>query len=403
MSEIFLTYGTGSRPKLNARVIALRDPIAVTEAHLQEVLKYSKALNLDATEFVETIRRRQVDGQRLSPEERDILVRFNSLLNLRHEEQVGLSKRFDGEAWRPEMYAHIRDHLKGVSKSVDAIRSTGEQSYYAGICEAVPTLDDRLIAMTVEEFEFLKANTARNIGDIKVPLDGPYMLAIMTLDRYFTDTLREKYGDAPSRLKYEAKRALTLAFAEKVVKPQVETLAKAGVRWIQLDEPAATNDIEHIAIVVDGINAVVQGIEGVKFSIHTCYPNRMPFIDKKGYALLFPHIFGLDSKVNHLSLELANGDKYEEDLAPLAQHKSQREFELGVGVTDIRPQPYAPVYNVGELAELVKSRLLRAANVMGDTKGLYASHDCGLRRVPLEYSFRMDEALVKGAELARRG
>lgn len=402
MSELILAYGTGSRPKLNARVIALRDPRAVTEAHLQEVLKYSRALNLEATEFIETIRRRQVDGQPLSPDERETLVRFNSLLNLRHEEQVGLSKIFDGEAWRPEMYAHIRDHLRGVSKSVDAIRSTGEQSYYAGVCEAVPTLDDRLIAATIREFEFLKANTVRDIGNIKVPLDGPYMLAIMTLDKYFTDILREKYGDAPNKLKYESKRALTVAFAENVVRPQVEALAKAGVKWIQLDEPAWTNDIEHIAIAVDGINAVVQGIEGVKFSIHTCYPNRRPFTDKKGYALLFPHILGLDTRVNHFSLELANGDNYEEDLVPFAEN-SQRRFELGVGVTDIRPKPYAPVYSVENLAELVRSRLLRATSVMGRPDGLYASHDCGLRRIPLDYSFKMDEALVKGAELARRG
>src|SRR3989344_1977481 len=133
--------------------------------------------------------------------------------------------------------------------------------------------------------------------------------------------------------------------------------------WIQLDIPAATLDIGHIPIMVDGINAVVDGIENVKFSLHICYPRRVPLTEKSGYELLFPAILNLNPNVDHISLELANADQYEKDIAVFARYGSQRAFELGIGVIDITLEQQQRRFM--ETPEIVRNRILRATKTLG--------------------------------------
>ncbi|MBI4148519.1 hypothetical protein HY490_04470 [Candidatus Woesearchaeota archaeon] len=204
--------------------------------------------------------------------------------------------------------------------------------------------------------------------------------------------------DEPRKARYHAKREFTLALARYVIRPQVEAVIAAGARWVQLDAPAATLDLEHIPIFVEGINEVVRGLDA-KFSIHLCYPRRITPIHKKGYEMLFPHVLNLDSRVNHFSLELANAEDYENDLHPFV--RCGRKFEIGVGVVDITLERQQS--GTIEKPETVRQRIAAALNVLKDPALVYVAPDCGLRQLTLERAIRLYEVMVLGTELARRG
>lgn len=396
MNSLFPTYEIGSLPKLNAKVKATRNQ-PVTDEDIQEVQTLAKQFSVEANEVIDLLN--DLRTRNITLGEVSTLADFNSLLYLRLQEAVGLDFVYDGEARRAEMYQHVATRVNGFERTPEMIRSRGPDSWRMAVCVAPPTLKDgSLDDLVIKEFSFVHQHARR---PTKVPLDDPYMIAIMSDNKHYVETLRSQYGDDPRILKYEAKRAFSLALAQKVIRPQVEAVLERGAEWIQLDIPAATLDIEHIPIMVESINAVVDGIEHLKFSLHLCYPRRVSLTEKSGYELLFPAILNLNPNVNHLSLELANADQYEKDLAVFARYRDQRVFELGVGVIDITQEQ--SLKGTIETPEIVRDRILRTTQTLGNSERIYVAPDCGLRQLQLDRCLRLYETMIKGAELARRG
>ena len=393
-TKLFPTYEVGSLPKLPARVKALRGE-SVTEMDILELKKLGETYSVDMEEIIGILEKQQNGKYKISLEERKRILDINALLNTRIQEKSRLNFVYDGEAKRSEMYRHVAEQIEGFEDLPEMIRSRGPDSWRASVCVAPPSMKS-VDTVILNEFLYVQEH-AHHV--VKIPIDDPYMIAVMSDNRYYTELLCQKYEDEPRTLRYEAKRALTLALAEQVIRPQVEAVIKHGAQWIQLDIPAATIDIEHIPIVVEGINKVVEGITGVKFSLHMCYPRRKSLCAKSGYELLFPHLEQLAPTVNHLSLELANGDQYEKDLAPFAQ--SDRKFEIGVGVIDITLERQQK--GLMETVPLVRERILHAAEILGDPKLVYVAPDCGLRQLSLERCINIYDIMVAGAELARKG
>ena len=56
-----------------------------------------------------------------------------------------------------------------------------------------------------------------------------------------------------------------------------------------------------------------------------------------------------------------------------------------------------------ETPEIVRQRLVGAAELLGDPKLIYAAPDCGLRQLSLERSVRLYDTMVEGTNLARKG
>ena len=193
---------------------------------------------------------------------------------------------------------------------------------------------------------------------------------------------------------------MTLAIAKNVIRPQVKVLVESGAKWIQLDIPSATIDLQHMPIMIEGINAVTEGFDEIKFSLHICYPKRVSLTNKSGYELLFPHVLDLAPNVNHFSIELANGKQYKEDLQCFAKYQSQRKFELGVGVIDITLEQQ--IQGKMETAEEIRDRILLSADILKDPSLIYVAPDCGLRQLSLDRSVRLLEVMIEGTELARR-
>ncbi|MBI2668215.1 hypothetical protein HYX14_00055 [Candidatus Woesearchaeota archaeon] len=398
MSKLFPTYEVGSLPKLNARVRAVRGQ-PVTDEDIKEVRSLAKRFSVEESEVVEILERQRQKKGKLTSEEETALADFNALLYLRLQEGMGFDVVYDGEARRAEMYQHVATRVSGFEKSPEMIRSRGPDSWRMAVCVDTPVLQEGSLAdLVIREFEFVRKHAVR---PIKIPIDDPYMIAVMSDNRYYLESLRPEYGDDPRQLRYEAKRAFTLALARRVIRPQVEAVVERRAAWIQLDIPAATLDIKHIPILVEGVNAVVEGIKDVKLSLHLCYPRRVSLTEEKGYELLFPALLNLNPQVNHLSLELANADQYEDDLAIFAQYRDQRQFELGVGVMDITLEQQQRKRM--ETPEIVKNRILRAATTLGDDRLVYVAPDCGLRQLQLDRCLKLYETMIEGAELARRG
>ncbi|HLC97598.1 MAG TPA: hypothetical protein VJC21_02360 [Candidatus Nanoarchaeia archaeon] len=400
MNNVFPTYEVGSLPKLNARVKAAKGQ-PVSGVDLEELRHYAQRLSIPCDAVIGLFERQNGEQRALTAEEKSIVTDFNSLFNLRLQEQLGLDFVYDGEARRTEMYHHVVRHVKGFELAPEMTRSRGPDSWRMGICIAPPSLKEgSLPALVTREFDFATYHAAR---PVKVPLDDPYMIAVMSDNRYYTELVKSQAPAAshPRQLRYEAKQMFTLALAENVIRPQVQALVERGAQWIQLDVPAATLDLEHLPIMVAGINAVVAGIENVKFSIHVCYPRRVSLTEKQGYDLLFPHVLKLHPAVNHFSLELANADHYEQDLAVFKQHQDQRRFEIGIGVVDITQEQQ--VLGRMETPEIVRQRILRAATVLGDPQLVFVAPDCGLRQLQLERCIQLYETMVEGAALARKG
>lgn len=392
--KLFPTYEVGSLPKLSMRVKALRGE-SVTDKDILELKKIGEKYSVVVEEVIDILEKQQKEKYKPTSEERKKIIDLNALLNTHIQEKCDLDFVYDGEARRNEMYRHVAEQIEGFADLPEMIRSRGPDSWRASVCVAPPFLKS-IDTVILNEFLFVQKHAQQAV---KVPVDDPYMIAAMSDNRYYTELLYKKYQDEPRQLRYEAKCALTLALAKKVIRPQVEAVVQHGAQWIQLDIPAATIDIEHIPIVVDGINKVVEGFTGVKFSLHMCYPRRKSLCDKRGYELLFPHIEQLEPSVNHLSLELANGDQYEKDLAPFAQ--SDRKFEIGVGVIDITLERQQK--GLMETSTKVRDRILRAAEVLGDPKLVYVAPDCGLRQLSLERCIKLYQVMREGAELARKG
>ncbi len=398
MNKLFPTYEVGSLPKLNARVKATRGQ-PVSDIDITEVKTFAQRFYVEADEVLDILKCQGKEQRKLTLQEKAALTDFNALLYLRLQEEVGLDLVYDGEARRAEMYRHVASNVGGFEDLPEMVRSRGPDSWRMAIGVSLPKLKDgSLDGLVTEEFDFVKRYASK---PIKIPIDDPYMIAVMSDNRYYLETLRLRYRDDPRRLRYEAKRAFTLALASNVIRPQIEAVVGRGAKWVQLDIPAATLDIEHIPIMVEGVNAVVDGIEQVKFSLHICYPRRVPLTEKKGYELLFPAILNLNPNVNHLSLELANANQYENDLAVFAQYRTQRPFEIGVGVIDITQEQQQK--GIIETPEVVKNRILRAGQVLGDPALVYVAPDCGLRQLQLDRCLRIYENMIDGAELARRG
>ncbi|MEK6939185.1 MAG: hypothetical protein AABX31_00505 [Nanoarchaeota archaeon] len=396
-SRLFPTYEVGSLPKLPARTSALEGR-EVADDEMQQLKRLGLKYGVDSAGAEEVIARLQKEKRKPASEERKQLLDFNALLNLRIQEKSGIDFVYDGEARRSEMYRHVVQQVEGFEDLPEMIRSQEEQSYRKSVCVAEPKLKLGALSVLVEEeFAFAENNA---LHKVKVPLNDPYMIAVMSDNRHYTRIARKQFPEDVWKQEYQAKREFTLALAKDIIRPQVEAVVALGASWIQLDLPCATVNVEHLPIVVEGVNAVVEGIPA-SFSLHFCYPRRNSLTKKNGYELLYPHVLHLDQRVRHFSLELANADDYESDLAVFAQYNTERKFDLGIGVIDITLGRHRE--GLYEKPQLVRERILRAAEVLKDPSLVYVAPDCGLRQLKLDRCIRLYEIMVEGAELARRG
>ena len=270
---------------------------------------------------------------RMDGAELDKLTRQATVECIRMQESAGLDILVHGEMERGDMVAYFGELLTESMAVGGLVRSYGNRYYRKPIITGELRWQG---PMTVEMWRFAQGLTDK---PVKGMLTGPYTMVDWSFD--------EHYG---------SRREAMLAMAQ-VIRREAEELVKAGAKYVQVDEPAASTRPEEMELVSEALGIVTQGL-GAKTITHICYGD---------FALVFDHIAKLP--VDQIDLEMANSDYVLLEL--IREHKDGFDKELAMGVTDVHT-------HVVESLDAVKAGIKRGLEVLPPER-LYIDPDCGLK------------------------
>ena len=248
------------------------------------------------------------------------------------QEELGIDILVHGEMERGDMVVFFAEQLDSM-KIGGLVRSYGNRYYHKPVITGKLRWQE---PMTVEMWRFAQGLTDR---PVKGMLTGPYTMVDWSFDEY-----------------YDSRREAVLDMA-RVIRREAEELVKAGARFVQVDEPAASTRPEEMGLVSEALGVVTQGLDA-KTITHICYGD---------FALVFDQVANLP--VDQLDLELANSDYDLLDL--IRQHKDEFRKELAMGVVDVHS-------HVTETVDQVKEGIKKALEVLPPER-LYIDPDCGLK------------------------
>jgi len=292
--------------------------------------------------------RRQIDVEVLRGLERQATEEW-----IRRQEEIGLDILVDGEMYRGDMVAFFADQMEGF-EIAGLVRSYGNR-YYPKPAVVRPV--GRRGPLTVEWFRFAQALTSR---PVKGMLTGPYTIAEWSFNEY-----------------YPTRRELVLELARAIHDEAVD-LEHAGVRYIQIDEPAIhTRPGEDFDLAVEAMEIVTEGLRAYTVT-HVCYGD---------VPRIYPRMLRL--AVNQIDLALKN-----EDFALLDTFRSPRfTKDIGAGVIDAHSHR---VETPDEVAEGIR-RTLKVIPL----PQVYVSPDCGLKTRTVEEAVAKLTAMVEGTRRVR--
>jgi len=295
-----------------------------------------------------------------------------TLLSVGDQLQAGISIITDGEQSRQHFVTTFIENLSGVNfkkRKVVRIRDR----YDASVPTVVARIE-RKKAVFLKYVEFLRKLTTKKI---KFSLPGP-----MTM----VDTLYDNY--------YKNREKLAWRFAE-VLNDEAKELEKAGVDYIQFDEPAFNvffDDVKNW-----GVSALERAAKGlkVKTAVHICYGYGIKANNDwkktlgqewRQYEKIFPLLN--QSKINQISLECMNS-KVPLELLSLLDKK-----EVLAGVIDVANKKTETPKQVFELIKKIIKYV--------KPKKLTCCTNCGMITLPNQIANKKMAAMVKGAELAEK-
>ena len=236
------------------------------------------------------------------------------------------------------------------------VRSYGNRYYHK------PIIVDKLRwpgPMTVDMWRFAQGLTEK---PVKGMLTGPYTMVDWSFDEHY-----------PSRREAVLDMAL-------VIRREAEELVKAGARYVQVDEPAASTRPEEMGLVSEGLRVVTEGL-GARTITHICYGDFQTVFDQL-----------IDLPVDQIDLEMTNSDF---DLLELIrQHKGEFRKELAMGVVDSHS-------HIVESVEQVKASIRKGLAVLPPER-LYIDPDCGFKtRTPEEAEAKL-RVIVEAVRQVKR-
>jgi 5-methyltetrahydropteroyltriglutamate--homocysteine methyltransferase len=310
---------------------------------------------------------------------------------IKDQERAGIDIVSDGELRRDNDIDYFLARIPGVQIAQRA-KSDYYDYYHAAVTAPLPEDDKQLSpggttprtlldmsdgrAGTPDmsglglagDFEFTRALTDR---PVKFSFTGPFSLSrrITVADGAYKD---------PADLVRALARRLNL---------EARSLAEAGARFLQIDEPFLAGYPEQAALAVEAVNIVTDGVPAT-WALHVCYGNRYARPSWEGhYDFLFPAV--LAARVDQLVLEFAR--KGLDDLRLIREYAWPS--ALGLGVIDVK----SPAV---ESADLVAARIRRALEYV-DPGRLVVNPDCGLRHLAPEVARGKLRAMVAGAAIVR--
>lgn len=275
---------------------------------------------------------------------------------VRLQESAGLDIITDGE-WRRASYIGV---IAELAHGFEVGKNPEDGRPWTVVTDEVRPKNSSFI---VAEANFLKHITKKQI---KVTLPSPALLG-------------ERMWDAKASTKaYPTRRAFVEACVP-ILRREIELLRNAGVAIIQIDDP-------HLCLLVDDDvraqyedadeeadfsaemnNAIVQGIDGVRFAVHLCRRAgarvRGEACHIGGYEPIIPYLNKL--KVHHLTMEFTSPGAGDAQV-----FKALREdFEIGLGCVSVHP-------GVVDSAEEIVQRVEAAMEFL-PAERIVLNPDCG--------------------------
>jgi 5-methyltetrahydropteroyltriglutamate--homocysteine methyltransferase len=300
---------------------------------------------------------------------------------IKDQERAGIDIVSDGELRRDNDIDYFLARIPGVRIAQRA--KTDYYDYYdAAVTAPLPedgepapggeadpdSPADRSKLGLAGDFAFTRALTDR---PVKFSFTGPFSLS-------------RRIAIANGAYRDPADLARALA---RQLNAEARSLAAAGARFLQIDEPFLAGYPEQAELAVEAVNIVTEGVPAT-WALHVCYGNRYARPSWEGhYDFLFPAVLG--ARVDQLVLEFAR--KGLDDLRLIKEYGWPS--ALGLGVVDVKsPAVEAP--------ELVAARIRRALEYV-DPSRLVVNPDCGLRHLTPEVARRKLHAMVAGAAIVR--
>ena len=261
---------------------------------------------------------------------------------IRKQEEIGLDVLVHGEAERNDMVEYFGEQLSGF-----AFTQNGWVQSYGSRCVKPPVIYgdvSRPKAMTVDWAIYAQSLTDK---PVKGMLTGPVTILQWSFVR----------NDQP--------RAVTMKQIALAVRDEVQDLEKAGIKVIQIDEPAIREGLplrkadreEYLDKAVESFRISSSGVkDSTQIHTHMCYSQFNDII--KHIALMDADVITIECARSQMNL-----------LGAFADFKYPN--EIGPGVYDIH-SPRVP--SVDEMVNLLR----KAAQVISPAQ-LWVNPDCGLK------------------------
>lgn len=306
---------------------------------------------------------------------------------LRMQEEAGLDIVSDGELRRDNFISFVADKLENV-KMLTVAELLDYVEDKASFEEILGTLDvpafslsnpaavgkiDRKKPIVMDEYQFLRQHTDRAI---KVALPGPYLLT------------RSMWVEGLSGEFYPTKESLAEDIV-RVLREELEDLIKAGVHFVQFDEPVLTELVftkknanrtfmcgaltakadreEELEFATGLINRVMEGMrgKGTRIGIHICRGNwstQESVLLRGPYSPLMPYLARMNA--DQFILEYATPRAGELD-----EVKHLAGKELGLGAVNPRTENLESVDSIVERGK-------ESAKILSPEK-IFLNPDCG--------------------------
>ena len=299
--------------------------------------------------------RAEFNKGKMSQEELLELERKATAFWIEKQEELGIDVLVDGEQYRGDMVAYFAERMPGFTEGV-LVRSYGNRYYHKPIITGEVQWPG---PMTVEWWKYAQSLT-------KKPVKGMLTGAYTVMDWSFN----EHYAD---------RTATCMALADAIRK-EVEALIAAGCKIIQIDEPALSVRPEELAIAIEAMHRVTDGLNAY-FITHACYG-----------ALQYIYPGMLDLPVDNFDLEMSNSGNRAGLLEMFRRHRFTK--DISFGVVDVHT-------HLLEDSAAVRRSLEEALAVLPKEQ-VWVDPDCGLKTRTVEEAIAKLRACVSGAAAVRQ-
>ena len=286
----------------------------------------------------------------------DRLTRQSTKEVVEMQGQLGLDLFVHGEMERGDMVGYFGERLPGMRPG-ELVRSYGNRYYHKPVIAGEVRWDRPI---TVDLWRYAQSLTDK---PMKGMLTGPYTIVEWSFD--------EHYG---------SRREAVLAMAH-AIHEEAAALAKAGAKYIQVDEPAIhTRPEADFDLAVEAMACVVQGVDA-EFHTHICYGD---------VAKIYPGMLRLPVKQIHLAFKNADFEL----MKLLEADPWDPRKELGLGVIDVHD------HAIESQAE-VEAGIRRALHLLPPER-VWVEPDCGLKtRTPEEVRAKL-AVMIASRDAVRR-